>query len=350
MSITKSIFGIMPDSKDVELYSLVNAAGMRADLITYGATLVRLYTPGKDGSLQDVVLGYDTLEGYLEGGNFHGALIGRYANRIAGGKFTLGGREYDLTKNEKGVTTLHGGKGFDKKVWRVDGTNDSEEPSVTFACFSADGEEGFPGNLQAKVTYTVTKENALKIDYEAKSDAETPINLTNHAYFNLGGFDGGDVLSQILTIHADGYTPADTLSIPTGEIAPVAGTPMDFTSPKPVGQNIDADFEQLKNAQGYDHNYVLRGSGMKLAAEVYDPKTGRVMQTYTDKPGVQLYTANFLDGINVGKGGLPMKRRHALCLETQFFPDSVNRPGFPSPFFKAGQQYRYTTIYQFSVK
>ena len=260
-------------------------------------------------------------------------------------------KNYQITQNE-GETALHGGvTGLNQKLWDIVELKDGEEPSLTLACFSPDGEEGFPGNLRVQVVYTVTANDGLRIEYFAQSDKKTPINLTNHAYFNLKGDPAQDILDNLLCIHADAYTPIDADSIPTGELAPVQGTPMDFTSPKPIGRDICADFAQLKKPMGYDHNYVLNASKEELPciAEVQDPQSGRRMRVYTDQPGVQLYTANFLDGSEMGKNGVPLQQHHALCLETQNFPDSVHQPGFPDPFYGPGRDYHYTTIYQFDI-
>lgn len=354
LSINKTIFGTMPDGRTVDMYSLKNAAGMQANIMTYGGTIVNLLVPDTQGALADVVLGYDTLDGYLKGTCFLGTLVGRYANRIGGAKFTLNGKEYHITQNE-GKNTLHGGKkGFDKKIWTVEKTEDGKDSSITLSCFSPDGEEGFPGNLKCTVVYTLTADNALQIEYHAVSDADTAINLTNHSYFNVAGYESGSVLSHILHLDAPSFTFTDEESIPTGAIVGVAGTPMDFTAAKPIGKDIHADYEPLRQTRGYDHNFVIAkkegAAGVQKFAEVYDPKTGRAMEVYTDKPGVQLYTANFLDGEAQGKHNSPLNQYGALCLETQFFPDSVNQPEFPTAFYKAGQEYHFTTVYHFFNK
>ncbi|HIS68161.1 MAG TPA: galactose mutarotase [Candidatus Gallacutalibacter stercoravium] len=350
VSVQKTVFGRLPDGRQADLITLSNGR-IEAQISNYGGIIYQLCVPDKAGKKANLILGHDGLEGYLVKGDYHGALIGRYANRIAKGRFTIDGKDYQITQNE-GETALHGGvTGLNQKLWDIVELKDGEEPSLTLACFSPDGEEGFPGNLRVQVVYTVTANDGLRIEYFAQSDKKTPINLTNHAYFNLKGDPAQDILDNLLCIHADAYTPIDADSIPTGELAPVQGTPMDFTSPKPIGRDICADFAQLKKPMGYDHNYVLNASKEELPciAEVQDPQSGRRMRVYTDQPGVQLYTANFLDGSEMGKNGVPLQQHHALCLETQNFPDSVHQPGFPDPFYGPGRDYHYTTIYQFDI-
>lgn len=352
MAVKTVPYGTMPNGDRVEMITLENKAGTQLELITLGGTLVRLLVPDHQGSRADVLLGRQALEDYRSGAGYLGALIGRYANRIAGGTFAMDGKIYHLGQNE-GKNTLHGGvKGFDQKVWKVEALEDGASPQVVLSCTAADGEEGFPGNIEVRVTYQLTEDNSLSIHYWAKADQKTPINLTNHAYFNVAGFESGKVLDHVLWLDADAFTPTDAQSIPTGEILPVKGTPMDFTTPKAIGQEIHADYEQLKLAKGYDHNFVLnqQQKGLKRFAEVYDPQTGRAMEVFTDLPGVQLYTANFLDGSQMGKDGIPLAQHDALCLETQFFPDSVNQPQFPSPFFEAGEEFTTTTVYHFFMK
>jgi aldose 1-epimerase len=336
------------DGQPVELYTLTNAKGMKAQVMTYGATLVGLWVPDRDGKLADVVLGFDDLQGYLKLHPFFGSTVGRVANRIAKGKFTLDGREYKLFVNN-GPNTLHGGKkGFDKQNWLV------EQPKggrtlVRLRYVSPDGEEGYPGTLSASVTYTLTDDNELRLDYEATCDKATPVNLTNHSYFNLAGQGTGTILNHELTLEADKYTPPDDTLIPTGKIEPVAGTPLDFTKPHAIGERLD----QLKgDPRGYDHNFVLNSGGKKLApaARVREPKTGRVMEVLTTEPGIQFYTGNFLDGSVKGKGGVAYPKHAGLCLETQHFPDSVNHSNFPSTILRPGEVYRSTTIYKFSAK
>lgn len=351
MSIQKELFGYLSDGRAVERYRLSNSSGMQAEIISYGAAVNKLLVPDRNGKLGDVVLGYDSLESYEKGTKFFGAAIGRYANRIAGGSFSLNGKEYRLTQNEASGATLHGGTGFDRKVWHVVSSCEEEDrPSITFAYLSPDGEEGFPGDLEVKVTYTLTRGHSLRIDYWAKANRDTPINLTNHSYFNLTGDAACTVLGHRLQIAADAFTPTTPDGIPTGEVLPVTGTPMDFTTEKPVGQDIHSHYPQIAAARGYDHNYVLSPDreGGKVA-RVYDPDSGRILEVYTQEPGMQLYTANYLDGTDIGKGGVPLYAYCALCLETQHFPDSVHQPQFPSPFYRAGEVFRSTTEYRFSV-
>ena len=338
------------DGKPVELYTLTNAKGMKAQIMTYGATLTGLWVPDRDGKLADVVLGFDDLQGYLKGHPFFGSTVGRVANRIAKGKFTLDGKEYKLATNN-GPNHLHGGvKGFDKKVWKAEVVQGDGGAGVRFSYRSPDGEEGYPGNLDATCTYTLTDKNELRIDFTAKTDKATPVNLAHHGYFNLAGASSGDILGHEMMIAADKYTPTDDTLIPTGKIEPVKRTAYDFTKAKPIGK----DLKELKNDPiGYDTNFVLRredGKGPHLAAKVREPKSGRVMEVRTTEPGVQFYTGNFLDGKNKGKGGTVYKKHQGFCLECQHFPDSVNQPDFPSIILKRGETYRQTTIYRFSTE
>lgn len=347
MGIEKSLFGTMEDGTKIHLYSMKNSKGMEAQVIDYGAILVRLFVPDKTGKADDVILGYDKLEGYYVNAANHGATIGPNANRIANATFTLEGVKYQLPVND-GPNNLHSdlNAGYHKKVWKAtEGDN-----AVTFELEGPDGEMGFPGNKKIAVTYTLTEENELKIHYHATSDKNTIINLTNHTYFNLAGHDAGNICDHILTLNAANYTPVVAGAIPTGEIAPVAGTPMDFTKPKRIGDEIDADFEQLKLTGGYDHNWVLDGEEgtMRLIAVVEEPTSGRKMKTYTDLPGVQFYAGN--SQINeTGKDGAAYSRRTGLCLETQYYPDTANEPAFPSAVFGPDREYDTTTIYQFEV-
>jgi aldose 1-epimerase len=348
-TVEKSDFG-KKEGTPVELYVLTNGKGMKVKVTSYGGIVTELHAPDKSGKLADVVLGFDGLDDYVKDNPFFGCITGRYANRIAGGKFTLGGKEYTLEKNN-GPNHLHGGlKGFDKVVWKAEPVR-GEEPAVRMRYLSKDGEEGYPGNLSVTVTYTLTEDNALRIDYRATTDKATPVNLTNHSYFNLAGHDAGDVLDHVMMIAADKYTPVDKDLIPTGKIDPVRGTPLDFTAPTPIGKRID----QLKSVPGggYDHNYVLRDAedkGPRLAARVTEPKSGRVMEVLTTEPGVQLYTGNFLDGKVKGKGGAAYKKHAGFCLETQHFPDSVHHKNFPSVILEPGKTFTSTTIYRFSAK
>jgi aldose 1-epimerase len=347
-SVSKMDFGKTPEGKTVELYTLTNGK-ITAKVMTYGAILTDLITPDRNGKPGDVVLGFDSLEPYIKGNPFFGATVGRVANRIGGAKFSLDGKEYKLAANN-GPNTLHGGlKGLDKVVWKAEDVSGPAGPAVKFTYKSPDGEEGFPGNLDVAVTYTVTDKGELKIDYKATTDKATPVVLTNHSYFNLAGPASGTILDHELKLNASHYTPGDVTMIPTGEIAPVKGTPLDFTEPTAIGARIS----QIKaDPVGYDHNYVI-DTNAKLpnpAATVYDPKTGRVMEVFTTEPGVQFYTGNFLDGLVKGKDGVAYQKNQAFCLETQHFPDSVNHPNFPSTILRPGQTYTQTTIYKFSAR
>lgn len=341
------IFGAMPDGTPVKIYTLSNHRGMKVRITEYGGIITELWAPDRAGKAANVVLGFDRLEEYTRGHPFFGAITGRVANRIAKGKFTLDGRDYTLAVNN-GPNHLHGGRaGFDKKVWKSRAfTPDDKSTSVEFTYTSPDGEEGYPGTLAVKVTYTLTDDNELRIDYEATTDKATPINLTNHSYFNLAG--GGDVLGHRLRLHADHYTPADAGLIPTGEIAPVKGTGLDFTTPRALGERIK-DFDSF--AKGYDHNFVINGGGGKLTlcARVEEPVSGRVMEISTTEPGVQLYTGNHLDGKRTGVGGIVCGRHSGFCLETQHYPDAINKPGFPSVVLRPGQTFRSATVHKFSV-
>ena len=352
-SIVRKPFGKTPEGKAVELYWLTNRNGMEASIMTYGGIVVSLTAPDRDGRYADVVLGFDRLEDYLAGHPYFGALVGRYGNRIAKGKFTLDGKQYTLAVNN-GENHLHGGiKGFDKAVWQARGAIKKTGVELALAYTSADGEEGYPGNLAVKVVYTLTDSNELKIEYSATTDKPTPVNLTNHSYFNLAGQGSGDVLGHELTIAADRFTPIDKGLIPTGELRPVAGTPFDFRQPTAIGARIEQADEQLKFGGGYDHNFVLnkqQEGALELAARVYEPKSGRLMEVFTTEPGIQFYCGNFLDGTNVGKGGKAYKFRNGLCLETQHFPDSPNKPEFPSVILRPGREYSTTTVYRFSAK
>jgi aldose 1-epimerase len=348
-ALEKKPFGKTDDGTPVDLYILTNGRGMTAKVMTYGAILTELDVPDKDGKPEDVVLGFDDLKGYLAGHPFFGATVGRVANRIAKGRFTLNGKEYKLAVNN-GPNALHGGKkGFDKMVWKAEPVKAASGVAVKFTYKSPDGEEGYPGNLTATVTYTLTTKNELRLDYTATTDKATPVNLSNHSYFNLAGPRSGDILGHEMMLAADKYTPVDETLIPTGEIKPVRGTPLDFTKPTAIGARI----AQMKGKPGgYDHNFVLNGGGKRLAlaARVHDPKSGRVMEMYTTEPGVQFYTGNFLDGSNKGKGGVVYKKHQGFCLEAQHFPDSVNHPNFPSTILEPGKTYKQTTIYKFSAQ
>jgi aldose 1-epimerase len=348
--VQKTEFGKTGDGTPVELYVLTSPKGVTAKVMTYGAILTELHVPDRDGKFGDIVLGFDDLGGYLAGHPYFGATVGRVANRIARGRFTLDGKEYRLATNN-GPNSLHGGlKGFDKKVWKAEPVETEDGVAVRFRYRSLDGEEGYPGNLDTAVTYTLTDDGALRLDYTATTDKPTPVNLTNHSYFNLAGPAAGDVLGHEVMLAADKYTPADDTFIPTGAVAPVRGTPLDFTTPATIGSRID----QLKGEPvGYDHNFILRGGdgkGPALAARVREPKTGRVLEMLTTEPGVQFYTGNFLDGTLKGKGGVVYRKHAGFCLEAQHYPDSVNHPEFPSTILRPGQTYTQTTVYRFSAK
>jgi aldose 1-epimerase len=350
--VTERAFGTLPGGENVSLYTLSNARGMRVAVTNYGGTVVSIHAPDRDGRTADVVLGYVALDGYLKASPYFGSIVGRYANRIAKGRFTLDGRTYTLATNN-GENALHGGKkGFDKVVWQARPSTTPAGPAVTLSYTSPDGEEGYPGTLKAEVTYTLTDDNELRIDYAATTDKPTVVNLSNHSYFNLGGPDERDILSHLLTIDADRYTPVDPTLIPTGQLAPVEGTPFDFRKPTPIGSRIEADDEQLRRGRGYDHNFVLNGEAGKLRPVVrlaHGP-SGRVMEILTTEPGVQFYSGNFLDGSITGKGGKVYVRRAGLCLETQHYPDSPNHQAFPSTVLRPGERYRSTTIYRFTTE
>jgi aldose 1-epimerase len=345
--IAKTAFGQTPDGKPVDCYTLTNRHGVTAKIITYGALLTELRVPDRTGQLGDVVLGFDNLEQYVKGHPYFGATIGRVGNRIAKGRFALDGTPYTLATNN-GPNHLHGGiKGFDKVVWQARPMKLKNGAAVRFTYVSRDGEEGYPGTLSAAVTYTLTDDNELRLDYTAKTDKATPVNLTNHSYWNLAG--EGDILGHCLELAADHCTPVDDTLIPTGEIAAVKGTVMDFTRAHPIGDHL----RELKNDPcGYDHNYVLnsRGATLARAALLYEPKTGRTLEILTDQPGVQFYSGNFLDGTLTGKRGWTYRQYHGLCLETQHFPDSVNHANFPSVILLPGQTYKTTTSHRFSTR
>lgn len=345
MGITKELFGTSRDGKEVYAFTLENANGMRARVINFGATLVNLYVPDKDGGLTDIVLGFDDLEPYYGNGNFFGATIGPSANRIGNAKFEINGKTYQVDVND-GPNNLHSHRelGFHKRVWDAEITGDN---SITFSVEAPDGDMGFPGNKKISITYSLSDENELKLVYHGTSDEDTLINPTNHTYFNLSGHQSGSIEDHVLTIHASNYTPIIPGAIPTGEIASVKGTPMDFTSPKPVGQDIEADYEQLKLTSGYDHNWVLDDvdGTLREIAVLEDPKSGRKLKTFTTLPGVQFYAGNGIAD-EPGKGGIKYAPRAGLCLETQYFPDSINKPNFPSAVFGPDKDYESVTVYQ----
>ncbi len=340
------------DGKDVFLYTLRNASGMEARITNYGGTVVSLTVPDRSKKPADVVLGYDSLASYMTGKSYFGAIVGRYGNRIGKARFTLDGKEYTLNVND-GANTLHGGlKGFDRVVWEVDETTPATQPVLSLSYLSKEGEEGYPGNLKVNVVYTLTDSNELRIDYAATTDKPTVLNLTHHSYFNLAGAGNGDILSHQVMLNANAFTPVDSGLITTGEIRPVEGTPMDFRTPTAVGARIGANDEQLRLGRGYDHNWVLNrtGVGLSLAARVTESTSGRVMEVWTTQPGVQFYTGNFLDGTAIGKGGKPYAYRTGLCLETQHFPDSPNKPSFPTTVLRPGEKFSSTTVYRFSTQ
>ncbi|MFZ9937749.1 MAG: aldose epimerase family protein [Luteolibacter sp.] len=351
--ISREVWGKMPDGREVALFTLTNANGLRASVTEYGAILVSMETPDRVGKFADVTHGYDTLDGWLTNTSYFGATVGRFANRIARGKFTLDGREYQLATNNSpdGIPChLHGGNtGFDKVLWSGTATPDG----VEFTYLSKDGEEGYPGNLHVKVTYRLTEQNELVWKAEATTDAPTIVNLAHHSYWNLSGDPGTSINQHELMLAADHYLPTDAGLIPTGEIAPVSGTPMDFTTPTAIGARLGADFEPLRLAGGYDHAWVLRNDGnapLRLAARLRDPASGRTMEILTDQPAIQFYGGNFLDGTVAGKGGVKYAHRTALCLETENFPDAPNQPGFPSTVLRPGETYTHSMVHRFLVE
>ena len=353
MQCNRTPFGRI-GSSSVDLYVLRNGHGLEASLTTYGATLVSMKTPDAKGRLQDVTLGFGSLDGYLGNNPFFGCTVGRVANRISGARFLLEGREYRMAAND-GPNCLHGGlKGLDKRVWSAKETAENDSIGIEFRYSSPDGDEGFPGTVDVTVIYLLTEANELRIRYAAKTDKVTVLNLTNHAYWNLRGEGNGDVLDHVLKLSAELYTPSGSGLIPTGEIAPVAGTPLDFTKPMAIGSRIKDEHPQLKVAGGYDHNFVIKrpdkSASLVLAAEVFEPETRRVMEVLTTEPGVQLYSGNFLDGSITGKSGKTYGKRSGLCLETQHYPDSPNRPEFPSVVLKPGLVFSSETVHRFSVR
>jgi aldose 1-epimerase len=347
MDITKQSFGILPDSKEAFLYTLTNANGVSMQVTNYGGIIKSLKVPDRNGKLDDVVLGYDSLSSYVKDTPFFGALIGRYGNRIAKGKFTLDGKEYSLACND-GPNHLHGGvKGFDKVVWEATEIKQDSAVGIKLHRLSKDGEEGYPGNLDVTVTYLLNNNNELSFEYSATTDKATPVNLTQHSYFNLAGQSSGDIKNHEIMINASKYTVVDATLIPTSELRDVKGTPWDFTSSKPIGKDLAATGG---NPVGYDHNFVLNTkSSREVAVRVVEPTTGRVLEVFTDEPGVQFYSGNFLTSKYIGKGGKPYAQYDGFCLETQHFPDSPNQPTFPSTILKPGDKYYTKTIYKFST-
>jgi aldose 1-epimerase len=340
------------DGSQVELYTLKNKNGLEATITNYGGIVVSLTVPDKNGKLGDVVLGYETLNDYIGNTPYFGSLIGRYGNRIAKGRFTINGVDYQLAQNNA-ENSLHGGrKGFDKVVWQAEKLDTDEGPALKLTYTSKDGEENYPGTLRCEVIYTLTNNNELKVEYSAETDKPTFVNLTHHSYFNLKDAGASDILGHELMIKADKFTPVDKGLIPTGELRPVAGTPFDFNKPTAIGARVESDDEQMKFGKGYDHNWVLnrQGKDLELAASLYEPTTGRFMEVLTTEPGLQFYCGNFLDGTNKGKGGTAYQHRTGLCLETQHFPDSPNHPDFPTTELQPGEKYTQTTVYRFSTK
>jgi len=352
MNIIKEPYGKTNNGEPVDIYTLTNNNGMTVRITNYGGIVQMLTAPDKNGKYEDVVLGYDSLKSYIEATPYFGAIVGRYGNRIANGKFTLDGIEYTLVQNN-GKNHLHGGIiGFDKVVWNAVPIKRDSSVSLKLEYLSKDGEEGYPGNLKVTVVYTLTEDDALKIEYSATTDKKTILNLTNHSYFNLTANFRNKILDHVLWLNADRYVPIDSTAIPLGTVESIAGTPFDFTKPKKIGKDISDDNQQLKNGMGYDHCMVFENSdrSVKLQATVYEEQSGRLMEVFTDQPAVQLYIGNYLDGTNIGKENIPYEHRTGFCLETEHYPDSPNQPQFPSTVLKPDEVYSTTTIYKFSAK
>lgn len=350
--VKEEIFGTMPDGKPVKIFTLANKNGLKARLIEYGAILVSMETPDKSGKLADITLGYDTLDGWLTNTSYFGSSVGRFGNRIKDGKFSLDGKDYKLaTNNDPGGIPchLHGGlKGFDKVLWSGKATG---ENGVEFSYTAKDGEEGYPGNLSVKVTYSLNEKNELKWEAKATTDAPTILNIVHHSYWNLSGVPSASINDHLMMLNADRFLATDIGLIPTGKVPPVSGTPMDFRKPMVIGERVDADFEALKFGGGYDHAWVLeKSTGVRLAARVKDPKSGRVMEVSTNQPAIQFYGGNFLDGTAKGKGGVAYAKRTGFCLETEGFPDAPNHPDFPSAVLRPGETYIHTMIHKFSAE
>ncbi|HPC37217.1 MAG TPA: aldose epimerase family protein, partial [Candidatus Marinimicrobia bacterium] len=343
------IFGTLSNGTEIKKYTISNSKGLTAEIINYGARVVSLKAPDRTGKIEDIIFGFDDLASYERDNSYQGAIVGRYGNRIRDGKFSLEGKTYQLDIND-GKNHLHGGKdGFYRQVWEC---READSRSIQLRYISPDGEGGYPGQVEITVIYTITDDNGLKIEYSAKTDKTTILNPTSHCYFNLSGFPEKSILDHELMINADYFTPVDAGLIPTGEIRPVVGTPMDFRTVKAVGKDIEADDEQILYGNGYDHNWVLNdyNGQVRLSATLYEKETGRLMEVLTDQPGLQFYSGNFLDGSMTGKGGVKYNHRTALCLEAQAFPDSPNKPNFPSVVLRPGEEYKQTTIYRFSTK
>ncbi|WP_185248336.1 aldose epimerase family protein [Chryseobacterium bernardetii] len=350
-NISTSDYGVTSKGDSIKKYTLTNKNGMKVEVINFGGIITSLTAPDRNGKYEDVVLGFTKPEGYFDGNPYYfGALIGRYGNRIANAKFTLEGKAYEIDKND-GPNSLHGGKeGFHTRFWNIEAVQDAKFPTLKLSYTSADGEEGYPGKLTTTVFYTLTDDNALEISYEAETDKPTVVNLTQHSYFNLSGNFTKTITDHELQINADHFLPVNETLIPTGEQKAVKGTPFDFTVSKPIGKDISAEDDQLKKGKGYDHNWILNGKGLRSVAKVYHQGTGRLMEVFTDEPGVQFYSGNFLDGKFDTKTGGKNEFRTGFCLETQHFPDSPNQSSFPSTELKPGQKYQSKTIYKFSVK
>jgi aldose 1-epimerase len=344
LNITSKAFGTTPDGRSVDLFTLSNNRALEVSITNYGGAITSIKVPDRSGNIGDVLLGYETLDEYVRNPRYFGCLVGRHANRMGQGRFTLNGEPYQLAQNN-GINHLHGGnKGFDKVVWTAKETDQGLELSY----LSKDGEENYPGNLSVTVKYSLTDENGLRVEYSATTDKDTIVNLTNHSYFNLAG--GGNILSHELMLNADHFTPVSKDLIPTGEIRSVDNTPMNFTEPKAIGRDINEEYDQLGFTGGYDHNFVLNGSAMKLAAELRESNSGRMLRIVTTEPGIQFYSGNFLDGSLRGKGGVRYEKYAGLCLETQHFPDAPNHDNFPSTVLKVGEKYEHVTVFEFSAQ
>lgn len=348
MSVNVSMFGKLSDGRTISKYTIQNKNNVSVSVITYGATLTEIWVPDKNGEYKDILVGFDDIEGFVERTDYQGVIVGPYANRIGNAMFSIDGTQYNLVANEKDTTCLHSNGEFNTAVWDA---KIIDESTVSFSYTSPDGLNGFPGNMNVCVKYSLNNENELKLEYYAVSDKKTIINLTNHAYFNLGGYDSGTILNHRITLNANSYTPVDAFSIPTGEIANVENTPFDLRNANIIGELIDADCDQLNYTGGYDHNFCINGynGSINKAAEVTDPESGRTLEVFTDLPGVQFYAGNFLKGV-IGKSGIPMIKRSGFCLETQFYPDTPNHNNFPQCTFDAGKSFNSTTIFKFSVK
>jgi aldose 1-epimerase len=351
MSIEKNFYGKIEDGREASIFKLNNSKGMTVEITDFGGAILSIIMPDKNGNLADICLGYDKLEDYIKDGPHFGAIIGRNSNRLEGSVVEIDGKEYRVTANE-GENQLHGGiKGFDKKLWSAKAYSKGGKDSIELTYRSVDKEEGYPGNLDVKVTYTLTEENELVMDYYAVTDKDTIVNLTNHAYFNLAGHSSGDVLKHRVMIAADQFTVNDRNSIPTGEIREVSGTPMDFREFVEVGSGIESEYDQLDYGNGYDHNWIINreNNGLKLAATAIDDYSGRCLEVFTTKPGIQFYSGNYLDQAGIGKDGVKYERRSGLCLETQFYPNGNKHKHFPSSILRVGEEYKHTTVYKFSV-